>query len=271
MIGTNGTDAMTEERKPLPKGADFKSLRGNAVEGSAVFPICTSTSANAGPIQLIGTGFFIADHGLFATAKHNLMLKDGPREILFSFQFLPDGYVLRNVWKWVTHPISDIAIGMFRLGQPSENRPINLALALSSSAPGIGDLVATFAFPKTRIEKREDFQELHFDPTWHFGYVEEFYPEGRDRVFYPGPVYSTSMKVIGGASGGPVFGPRGVVIGVNSSGFDVGDGEGPISFVTPIEEAMAMSIPFLNLNTPGGMIVGPSIRDLIKHGRIPID
>jgi hypothetical protein len=63
-------------------------------------------------------------------------------------------------------------------------------------------------------------------------------------VFLPGPCYQTTMTVIGGASGGPVFNKYGKVIGVNSTGYD---GQ-QISFVSRIHEALTFKVPDVNID-----------------------
>ena len=261
---------MTKIRQPLPVGAVFKSENGEEIHCiQAVFPICTSTSADAGPIQFIGTAFFLQHQGLFATAKHNMMDGGKPQKILFALHFLSnDIYVLRNIWKWVIHPTADIAIGMLTPATANGAQLTNRVLSLSPNEPKVGDMASTFALPKTKVERHEDHQAIHVDPTWHFGYIEKFFPNGRDRVFFPGPVYQTSIEIPGGASGGPVLDQHGMVIGVNSSGYDVSEGDENISFVTPITEVMTMRIPFLNVDLPNRRIRGPSVFELVECGQI---
>jgi len=190
-----------------------------------------------------------------------------PLEILFSFHFLPGNrYLLRNVWKWVIHPTADIAVGMLTPAERKGKQLTNRALTLSPFEVKTGDVVATFAVPKTEIETQTNRQIVRVDPTWHFGHIEQVYPTGRDRVFYPGPTYQTTIELIGGSSGGPVFDRHGMVIGVNSTGYDVALGQENISFVTPIFEALDFRFPFLNV--PALNCSNPSLRDLVECGQV---
>ena len=66
--------------------------------------------------DFIGTGFFIAENGLFATARHVLLdaldRESNQLHRLFIIQWLPDGtYIMRNVQYVVPHSLIDVGIG----------------------------------------------------------------------------------------------------------------------------------------------------------------
>lgn len=188
-----------------------------------------------GQFQLIGTGFFIAENGVFATAKHVLMdVLDGDERQTHPIgliQFLPGNqYILRPIDRCTSNTIADVSVGVAKparhniTGEPLPNKIVTLTVV----PPIPGARVATYAYPKTVARE----SELHFFPAFYDGLMEEHFPDGRDKVIHPAPCYRTSIHVHGGASGGPVFRPDGDVFGINSTGIDGTD----VSFVSRVDE-----------------------------------
>lgn len=71
--------------------------------------------------------------------------------------------------------------------------------------------------------------------------------------------YQTTMTIEHGASGGPVL-KNDLVVGINSSGMDLPEGEIPISFITPIDLILDLSVP------NGDQLI--SIKELVTNGSI---
>jgi len=253
-----------------PKGAiGAVDGDGNVVDpGAAIFPILKQGSD--GSFYLIGTGFFIAENGIFATAKHVLLDVIGADGVqtnpIVMVQFLDGIYVIRHIVRCTSHDVADISVGIAApmnhntLGTPLKNK----ILRLTQSIPTIGQPLSTYAYPKSVI-KHGEVQELHFWPDFFAGVMREHYPNGRDSVLMPGPCSQTSMYIHGGASGGPVFSANGRVCGVNSTGFENDD----ISFVTPIHtiENLILSDVFIPTNMTGQV----RVRELIDNSFIAYD
>jgi len=247
----------------------FIDLDGNGTQGfQTTFPILKQDLSNR--FQLIGTGFFISSCGLFVSARH--VLRDcfeektgAQKHPIFLVQFTSKGhYSLRHILWCSTHNIADVAIGCV---EPSEYIQTTPCLTLSTSAPSIKDKIATYAYPKTTIERIGDQHVWNFVPSFYDGYITESFPGGRDRVLLPGPCYQTSMTIHGGASGGPVAGHSGRVLAINSTGYD---GSEDLSFVSRIDEIFALSIPRIKL--PDGQEVHDvRVTDLARAGWLDVE
>lgn len=252
----------------VPKGAmGAVDGHGNVVDPeTTIFPILKQ-DGDDGALHLIGTGFFIAENGIFATAKHVLLDVIDANGVqthpIVLVQFLGGSYVIRPILRCTSHETADVSVGIAApmnhntLGTPLKNK----ILRLTQSVPAVGQPVSTYAYPKS-VMKHGEIQELHFYPDFFAGVMQEYFPNGRDSVLMPGPCMQTSMYIHGGASGGPVFSPTGRVCGVNSTGFDDDD----LSFVTPIHtiENLLLADVFIPTNKTGQV----RVRELIDNSFI---
>jgi hypothetical protein len=240
---------------------------GNIIDLSKViFPIIKQCVD--GGYQLIGTGFFIADGGVFATAKHVLLDvfdKNGTQtHPIAMIHFYDDTtYTIRPILRCTSHDVADISVGIAApmihntLGHPLKN----MSLPLSSAMPESGETVCTYAYPRS-VSKHGEVPELHLYADFFEGSVQESYPNGRDSVLMPGSCMQTSMYVHGGASGGPVFNTSCKVIGINSTGFDNDD----LSFITPI--MTIENLLLLDVHTPSNESGKIRVKELIEEGCI---
>jgi hypothetical protein len=227
----------------------------------AIFPIVTQDKS--GMFALIGTGFFISDNGVFATAKHvitHVLDASGvPIMPLGLFHFASNNtYYFRPINCATRHGLADVAVGV---AQPMNNNlngePLkNKLLTLSAEVPTIETRIATYAYPKTSINRGPP-QLINFQGAYFGGVITEHFPTGRDKVLLPGPCFRTSMVIHGGASGGPVIGPKGTVVGLNSTGV----GSEPLSFVSCIS-------PLLELGIPGVVIPGSTSPQTVSVGHL---
>lgn len=190
----------------------------------AVFPIFVYEQNKR--FRAVGTGFFISNPNLFATAAHVLRESLSPEGKivcpLYVGQFAPGKKIyFRQVMQATIHPIADVAIGLLvpiihkTTGKPFPNKYFPLA----SRYPRVGESIATFAFPKTRVSEG-NIQDIDMYSGYYPGVVLEHYPDGRDTVIMQGPCYRTSMVLHGGSSGGPVSNSDGSIFGINGTAFD---------------------------------------------------
>jgi hypothetical protein len=214
----------------------------------AIFPIIKVKNKR---IYLVGTGFFITDNGLFATAKHVLMDpfdEDGREKYgIGLFQFIEDNiYIPRPILRFSAHPIADVAVGV---AAPLQNNKIkqpliNPYVLLDFNEVVVGSRAVTFAYPRFSSTQEDNSQKVEFNSTYYDGYIKEYLPKGRDRILLPGPCYQTSIHIHAGASGGPVFGPHGLAFGINSTGIDGTD----ISYVSRMSEVLHLRVDDVLVN-----------------------
>jgi trypsin-like peptidase len=239
----------------------FEDSEGNRLNGGeATISILEELGHNR--YQFIATGFFIADSGLFVTAKH--VLESFSPERLVAWQFLPDNeYLPRPILAFSCHETCDVAVGQLvpAVNPTSGELLINNKHMLTTVPPPVGEHVATFAYPNTVIEPTEIGQRLQFNPDFYEGLIEEYFPNGVGLL--RGPCYRTSMQIYSGASGGPVASPSRPVFAVNSTGMNGID----VSHVSRIDEILSLS---LTLNYENGQEV-ISITELSQNGQITFD
>lgn len=253
----------------MGKGFSFKDNENQLYNGQDmyefIFPILNLEN---GKFKFIGTGFFIQGHGAFITAKHVVQNNEG--ELCSTLYILhkihgENKLIKRKVHNIYTNEKSDIVICTPQAFVDGHgNKLINPIVTLSSKKIEIGDQVTTIACPNSDIITENKIININLKLDRYDGVVSQDFPNGRDKSFLPGACYETTIEILSGASGGPVFGKKNVC-GVNSTGFDFADeGETPISYITPITEAFDISFT----DEKGNEM---SIRKLAEKGIVSID
>ena len=258
-------------RRPLAGQAPVGRYLARADDGKdadldhAIFPIVTQR--DDGTFEPIGTGFFVAQNGIFITAAHVVTAvldsaghATGPFGL---FQFLADGqYYVRPIHRATRHLVAGVAVGVaVPMHHNSSGAPMpNKVLTLAAAPPRLGSSVCTYAYPKTTVVGGKP-QTVHFEPAYFDGSLLEHFPQGRDKIILPGPCFRTSMVIHGGASGGPVIGSNGAVFAVNSTGFEDDD----VSYVSCVSAAMDLAITDVKL--PGDERPrSTTLRELVERG-----
>lgn len=209
-----------------------------------IFPIVTF-NPDTKVWKCLGTGYFINPVGAFITAKHLLFL-DGEQmeKTLYGIHNIDNKeYHVRPVTQLIPHKDADIMIGTLgerRLNQKDLPAMLSKHFVLDFEALKTADKISTYAYPNT-ISEVLDFPETEFTFTREFskGEIVDYHPNGTLKV--RNRCYQTTMEIKSGSSGGPVL-RDGYIVGVNSSSFDLMEDEEPISFITPIDYVLDLSV-----------------------------
>ncbi len=240
------------------KTAYFNStLQGTSEHTAAIVPLI-SEDKKLGKLFFIGTAFYISNSGILMTAKHNLFDKENK---LFSnlgvYHFLPDNQcILRPIRTLTFTNEYDIAYLLpEQILNKNKELVSNPTLILSNSEPVIGEQLATYGYPNSRM----NVNEFHFNADFFLGNCIQYKSEGSPML--RNPCYQTSIHIKSGSSGGPVFDKEGHVFAICSTGYDLIEGEDNISFITPIQ-------PSFNLILEDGLGNRSTILELIENGII---
>lgn len=188
-----------------------------------IFPIFRIDEGNR--FFLVGTGFFIADRGVFVTAKHvigDFCDSSGSLNCdLVVIHFRDNKAVVRKVDGFSLHSKADVAVGVLELMIVKNSGAYysNGWSAIGCRKPKKDDRLFTYCYPKTTISY-DKIQSIDVIPTEYEGVVVEEYPDGRDSHMLPSTCYQVDMNIVGGASGGPVFDEHGFVVSLNSTSYE---------------------------------------------------
>lgn len=246
---------------------DFKDSEGNLHKGEdVIFPILTKDKN--GNFEFLATGFFISASGDFVTAKHVVFDKNNiPFNPLYIVQSNKGQHVIRYVEFIFPHPTADIVYGkvnniILYKGNRVPFKSQEIPFQLSNRILEIDETIQTFAFPFSKIIKTEESEIGRFQGDWFTGRVTDYLPNGRDIIFLPDTCYQTTIKILGGASGGPVIDANTIVVGVNSTGYAFCEEEEDLSFITPISKILEI-VPIING-------IEDTIENHIRFGRLLI-
>lgn len=241
----------------------FKNSFGKETyQEEPIFPL-VSYNPETDTWKCVGTGFFIQGYGGFVTAKHVFFENNGDHlPTIYAVQTTSNmERHIRSLKHFVVHPEADIAVGFLgkrRLRGVDVTPEIATSFTLNFEKLNVGDHVRTYAFPLTEKKNLNDNQvEFTFAGKWATGEIVDFHEEGSPLV--RNRCYQTTMTIEHGASGGPVL-KNNLVVGINSSGMNLPEGEIPISFITPIDLILDLSVP-----NNGHLI---PIKELVANGSI---
>jgi hypothetical protein len=249
----------------------FETGTGEQVQGwEPVVPILRIDE----PLRVtcIGTGFFIHTGGILVTAAHvvrDVIDEDGkPTANLAVLQYVPPNqFVRRHVIKASWHTVEDVAVlGLQTLNHKETGAPLrNKVLRLTGRVAKAGDLVSTWAFPKSQHEYAGKSGSVSIRPKLYDGKVlEELSNRGG---LLRGRCYATSLGIEGGASGGPVFDEHGHVFAINSTGFS---GVEDLGFVSHIQSVGGLSVAKV-MTTDGQLREQITIHSLIERGEVLVE
>lgn len=225
-----------------------------------IFPIIYK-NIKTGVYHAIGTGYFIHANGGFITAKHVLYHQEKLLKPCYAIQTLDDKTrFIREIVAFFPHPKADIGVGMLKGQIKKGTQPHYVAaFSISLSPPKVGDKISTYAFPKSEVVIKNNSQTGVFRGTWSSGEIKRFIPAGEHHLLETDS-FETSMHIAARASGGPVL--RGAyIIGVNSTGWDIEEGQEPVSNITPVHEILDLIIK----NSDGSET---TVRNLMEDGDI---
>lgn len=234
------TGSVKESGDGKPFTDAFYDGNGNPADGlEAIFPIFEYNEGNFW--KPVGTGFFIAEHGLFATAKHVLVdaASGAARQDLLAAHIIrrQQKFSIRRVINITLHPKADVAIGFLADEDKKDcaSAAANTIFRLSADDPILGDKIAAMAFPNATVQGSADAFMMEFKTLGVSGKIVEVYPHGRDQTLLPSKCFQSDMNIAGGASGGPVAFGAGHVFGINSTGYD---GHPDINFISSVTDLL---------------------------------
>lgn len=228
----------------------------------AVVAIC-AFGPDGQPAQF-GTGFFVADGGVLATAAHLFSHVEQYAD-LFALTFHDGGRLerLRLGQPSIDSHHDVAAVRVLPTGPELPHHPI---LSVMSLPPELNEIVGAFGFPRTTFSA-DDEAGTH-STTMNFTYA-----TGRilDLVNEPVPLirggaYIGNFALDSGGSGAPVFNSNGFVTGIYSTGVvdrSVDDG-GPSSSVVAVSHLFALELPD---DVGGSQNVGNLIRSSVGWRR----
>lgn len=214
----------------------FTDSAGNRQDGRRfVFPILGYVDDE---VQFIATGFFIAPD-IFVTAKHVVFDYKEIVDSLFIVQMNEKGEASqRKVIKIASHKLADVAIG----GLEKHNYITNPYLTITKNPLKTGDIIRTFAYPNSKVEYIDDnVAEGTFVGNFYEGKILEYMPNGS--AILKNECFMTDMNILSASSGGPVVDKNGRIVGINNSSWTFLEGEGYISYITPINKILEMELP----------------------------
>lgn len=261
----------------LPTGAEMTDKFGRSRKGEQlIFYICRKVNEQ-GDLEGIGTGFYIANDGVFLSARHVFYNEDnrkykyfsdyGDNSDIWGIVYVPNNrtYMKIPVAYIVEHETADIVAGkLMGVNHKSTGRKIPNIRIASTTTDEIyppGRLVSTFFFPKGIRLSIEEGEIEGVQGVWKHGYILNHYSDGFLQL--KDACYETSLSVPGGASGGPVvvrIGGNGYAFAVNSLG-----GEGILldrAYVTPLYKALDLRI---TSEKRGGYVGSLSLREILKE------
>ena len=216
--------------------------------GEVVIPILVERSPRL--FSVVGTGFFITRYGLFLTAKHVLEeivdANTGTVNSAFVLQRIgEDLYRLRSIRKVWWLGGADVGAGQADNRNAEEpGRPLmNRLSRLTRMIPAPGQVVTTYAYPGNVTLDLTDIAANHAIGANYFAGRMLAFIERSDNPFIPYPHLETSIEILAGASGCPVY-HRGQVVGLSCRGWDFrgAEHEGehlssiiPVGVVLPLE------------------------------------
>lgn len=209
---------------------------------TCIFPILKQIESDQ--TRLVGTGFFITTIGYFVTGKHVIFdvvnETSQQRGFLHALHFVESDKVLvRRITRVSFHNTSDVAIGKMdyhivnNTGEPLRNR----VPWFTMEPPRAESPVVTYAYPESDPVFSKGERSC-FAPNFYAGHFLYHSDQPRDSVIVSWPHYATSITLMGGASGGPVFDEKGRVFAINCVG-----GIESLSYMARVAELLPLSVP----------------------------
>jgi hypothetical protein len=119
--------------------------------------------------------------------------------------------------------------------------------SITTRLPAVGEPLSMVGF-KADSDYFERGDDLGLQMLLSSGKVTASYPQGRGTNFKPWPQVQVDCPLPGGMSGGPVFDPRGCLVGISSASWEFGEDEEPApAFPALIWPILGQPFPVLGL------------------------
>src|SRR5262249_50140444 len=125
--------------------------------------------------------------------------------------------LVREITKVSCHNTADVAIGKmdFYIHDDGSGPVLNSVPTFTTEPPRLGSPVVTYAYPESTPQYVKGMGGGEFRPLYYAGELLDHSEEARDARVISWPHYVTSINVMSGASGGPVFDEHGRVFAIN--------------------------------------------------------
>lgn len=227
----------TEMNEPPKRFYRFQFLQAYQ---RAVVAIC-GFNPQRRPVQF-GTGFFVADGGVLATAAHLFTEVEGFTDL---FALRPGGgdrtEVLQLGQPSVDHHHDVAAVRVCSDHVEVRDHPV---LSIMSLEPELDEVVGAFGFPRTSIcvDEEAGTQTITLNFTFATGRILDLVSEPVPLI--QGGAYIGNFALDGGGSGAPVFNSNGFVTAIYSTGVDrSAENGGPSSSVVAVRHLFDLVLP----------------------------
>lgn len=183
--------------------------------------------------EFLGSAVMVAP-GIAIAAKH--VFEDQKPDLFASNSlFVLCGPQKETLEFWMPYSVTeidgtDLLLISMDIASPIKSEHTIHGFRLSTRTPQIGEMLSVVGFRPSKLEFEHELgKPSHFGGSAYcgIGRVTAVYPDGRDRLMLPWPVFEIDCPSHGAMSGGAILDNTGSLIGILSTSFSMEDSTGP--------------------------------------------